>query len=77
MGALIEETSDGLLVRKSSLKGAEIYSHLDHRMAMSLTVAALGAVGETVINSTECIAKTFPSFFNDFLQLGANIEEIP
>lgn len=76
MGADIQETEDGLVIRQSILKGAEVYSHRDHRMAMSLAVAALGAQGETVIVSCECVAKTFPSFVRDFNALGARIEEI-
>lgn len=77
MGADIEETGDGLIIRPSSLKGAQVLSHHDHRMAMSLAIAGLGAEGETVITSTECVAKTFPSFVNSFQTLGALIEEHP
>jgi len=75
MGADIAETEDGLRIRKSSLKGAQVDSHHDHRMVMSLTVAALGAQGETVVSPVECVSKTFPSFLRDFNVLGANIEE--
>jgi 3-phosphoshikimate 1-carboxyvinyltransferase len=74
MGANITETEDGLIIEKATLKGADLFSHHDHRMAMSLAIAALGAVGETRISSIECVAKTFPSFVEDFNRLGANIE---
>jgi 3-phosphoshikimate 1-carboxyvinyltransferase len=73
MGANITESEDGLEIRQSSLKGAEVQSYNDHRMAMSLVVAALGAEGKTVISSIECISKTFPTFMRDFNMLGANI----
>lgn len=76
MGADIQETEDGLIIRKSALKGAEVSSHHDHRMAMSLAVAALGAEGETTISPCGCVDKTFPSFVKDFNKLGALIEEI-
>lgn len=76
MGADIHETEDGLIIRKSNLKGAEVFSYHDHRMAMSLAVAGLGAQGETVIAPCECVDKTFPSFVKDFNDLGANIKEI-
>ena len=75
MGADIAETEDGLRIKKSPLKGAQLHSHGDHRMVMSLSVAALGAAGETTISSVECISKTFPTFRPDFLALGAPIEE--
>lgn len=76
MGAEITETGDGLKIRKSSLQGAALNSHEDHRLAMSLAVAGLGAKGETAISSVECVAKTFPTFIRDFKALGAEIEEI-
>ncbi|MES2345089.1 MAG: 3-phosphoshikimate 1-carboxyvinyltransferase [Chlamydiota bacterium] len=76
MNANIKETEDGLIIEKSVLQGADVFSHHDHRMVMSLTVAALGAIGETRISSTACVAKTFPSFVIDFNALGAKIEVI-
>ena len=45
MGAHIEETNDGLLIEGSPLQGAEVMSYGDHRMALSLAVAGLGATG--------------------------------
>lgn len=76
MGGDIQEIDDGLYIKKSSLKGAHVHSYGDHRMAMSLVVAALGAVGETVISSVECVSKTFPTFVRDFNALGANIRPL-
>lgn len=76
MGGDITETADGLIIRKSPLQGAQLDSHNDHRMAMSLAVAALGAKGKTSINSVECISKTFPSFAQDFISLGAPIKPL-
>jgi 3-phosphoshikimate 1-carboxyvinyltransferase len=77
MGAHISETKDGLIIRKSPLIGASLDSHQDHRMAMSLTVAAMGAAGPSTIRHTECIAKTYPTFRNDFSSIGAIIQEEP
>lgn len=73
MGASIEETKDGLKIRGTELKGASLSSHHDHRMAMALTVAALGAYGESTISSVECIAKSYPTFIEDFKRVGAPI----
>lgn len=76
MGAHIEETEDGLKIQKSNLHGADLHSYHDHRMAMSLSVAALGAKGDSKIHAVECIAKTYPSFARDFAELGAEIEVV-
>ncbi|NGX43016.1 MAG: 3-phosphoshikimate 1-carboxyvinyltransferase [Chlamydiae bacterium] len=74
MGAQILETEDGLIIRGAKLHGAEVESHRDHRMAMSLTVAALGATGATTVNDVACVSKTYGSFAESFQKMGANIE---
>lgn len=73
MGADITETPDGLHIRKSDLTGTCVHSHHDHRMCMSLAVAGLGAKGETIISSVDCVSKTFPTFLHDFNALHADI----
>lgn len=74
MGAHIEERPDGLIIQESSLKGAPLFAHQDHRVALSLSVAALSAKGSSVLSGTEGIAKTYPTFIEDFKQIGASIE---
>jgi 3-phosphoshikimate 1-carboxyvinyltransferase len=73
MGARIEEKPDGLVIHQSELHGAELSSHHDHRIAMSLSVAALGAKSASVVQGIECTAKTYPSFYDDLLKAGAKI----
>ncbi|MBO4230490.1 MAG: type I 3-dehydroquinate dehydratase [Bacteroidales bacterium] len=50
------------------LKGGEYTSFHDHRMAMALTVASLGADGPIIIDDTDCVAKSFPAFFDTWRQ---------
>jgi len=76
MGADIDETADGLIIRPASLHGAEVESHGDHRMAMSLAAAALGARGNSLIRSVKCVSKTYPAFVRDFNHIGAAIQEV-
>jgi 3-phosphoshikimate 1-carboxyvinyltransferase len=64
MGADVEEFDDGFRVSRSYLKGAEIDSFGDHRIAMAFAVAALLAKGETFINGAECVEVSFPNFFD-------------
>ena len=63
MGADVTEYDDGLRVGCSKLKGAEIDSFGDHRIAMAFAVAGLFASGETTIIGAECAAVSFPGFF--------------
>jgi len=70
MGADIEEKEDGFVVNgPTSLQGAVCESYHDHRIAMSLAVAALLAEGKTVIRNSECIDISFPGFENTLQKL--------
>jgi 3-phosphoshikimate 1-carboxyvinyltransferase len=73
MGARIEEQEDGLIIHPSTLHGAQLNSHNDHRIAMALSIAALASKGESRIDDTECVAKSFTSFFEDLKSVGADI----
>jgi 3-phosphoshikimate 1-carboxyvinyltransferase len=66
MGADVEEFPDGLRVAGRSagqLHGAKVDPRGDHRIAMALSVAALGAKGDSVIRDAECVGVSFPEFF--------------
>jgi len=70
MGADIEEREDGFIVKgPSKLQGAICESYNDHRIAMSLAVAALLAEGKTIITNSECIDISFPGFKNTLQKL--------
>jgi 3-phosphoshikimate 1-carboxyvinyltransferase len=87
MGASVEEYPDGLRVEgrargagaaASKLRGAKVDPQGDHRIAMALAVAALGAEGDTVIKDSECVGVSFPDFFKTLerLRCGENQEDL-
>jgi 3-phosphoshikimate 1-carboxyvinyltransferase len=62
---LIEETEDGMVIQGiASLAGGKVTSFGDHRIAMSLSVAALVCRGEVQIDDVSCVATSFPGFFD-------------
>lgn len=70
MGADVEATEDGMIIHGgSSLQGAIIDSHQDHRVAMSFAVAALAAEGETEIRDASCVSISYPEFYQDLASL--------
>jgi 3-phosphoshikimate 1-carboxyvinyltransferase len=72
MGAQVEEFADGLRVEGRSagkLRGAKVDPQGDHRIAMALAAAALGADGDTVIRDADCVAVSFPDFFETLERL--------
>jgi 3-phosphoshikimate 1-carboxyvinyltransferase len=76
LGAQVTEESDALVVRQSDLTGAVVQGHGDHRVVMALALAGMVARGETIIEGAEAAEITYPSFREDFVNLGADIEEI-
>ncbi|MBG7607355.1 MAG: 3-phosphoshikimate 1-carboxyvinyltransferase [Verrucomicrobia bacterium] len=63
MGVDVEEFEDGMIVHGcKKLKGAQIESHGDHRIAMAFAIAGLFASGETVIHGADCINTSYPGF---------------
>jgi 3-phosphoshikimate 1-carboxyvinyltransferase len=65
MGAQVEEQEDGLKIPGGQqLRGAEIDSLGDHRIAMAFAVAALRAEGETRIRGAEAAVISYPGFFD-------------
>lgn len=71
LGGSVDEHIDGFTVHGGRpLRGAPASSHGDHRIAMSLAVAALGATGPTDILGAEAVAISLPAFFRE-LERGA------
>lgn len=77
LGAKIIEKEDGLVVTgvEKLQGGVEVWSHKDHRIAMTLAIASTRCEEPIVINDYECIAKSYPNFFEDFKALGGNVHE--
>ena len=72
LGARIEELEDGFRVQGGApLAGTAVESHGDHRIAMVLSVAALGAVGVTEVLGAEVVSISLPRFFPE-IERGAS-----
>lgn len=70
MGARVTELPDGLeITGGTSLTGTEVDSHADHRIAMSLAIAALNATGTTTIHGAEAAAISYPDFVTTLEQV--------
>lgn len=54
---------DTMRVWGGKIRATEVESHNDHRIAMSLAVAGLCSDGAMVIHGAECVAKSYPDFF--------------
>ena len=73
MGVRIVIEDDTMIIHGGIVKGADVHSHHDHRIAMACAVAALGANSETIIEEAYAVKKSYPDFYNDLKSLGANV----
>jgi len=74
LGAKIEPLPDGMVIYGGRpLSGAEVDSHFDHRLAMSLAVAGLIAKGETTIKHAQVAQVSYPAFWQTLYQRQAKI----
>lgn len=65
LGAKVEEVPDGLIIQGGSpLRGNEVDSFGDHRLAMAMVMAGLSAQGETTVQDANCINTSFPGFMD-------------
>lgn len=69
IGAIVEEGKDFLSITPPVFfKLAEIETYNDHRIAMCFSLICLSGTSVSILNP-QCIAKTFPSYFEKFLKI--------
>lgn len=74
MGVTIDLEDDLMVIHGGGIvKGADVHSNHDHRIAMACAVAALKADSEMVIEEAQAIKKSYPDFYNDLKALGADV----
>lgn len=78
LGANVSESENEMYFEGvSSLVGSdELYTHNDHRIAMSLAVASTICSLPLVIDGAECVKKSYPHFWDDFRKLGGDFDVI-
>ncbi|MDR2466987.1 MAG: 3-phosphoshikimate 1-carboxyvinyltransferase [Prevotellaceae bacterium] len=69
IGATVETDGDYMIVGESRTHGATVDSHNDHRIAMSLAVAALACESAVTVENSECVNKSYPEFWRDLQNL--------
>ena len=76
LGAEVIEEADRLIIRgRETLPGgATVDSHNDHRIAMMAAIAATRCEKPVTVTGAECVAKSYPNFWEDYERLGGKIE---
>ena len=70
LGGTVRELPDGLIITgQPALAGGSVDASGDHRIAMSAAVAACGCTQPVTVCGSECVAKSYPAFWEDFTAL--------
>ncbi len=76
VGGRVTELPDGLIIEGvESLTGGEVPDFNDHRIPMAMAIASTRCTGPLVIRGAQCVAKSYPDFFEVFESLGGTFEE--
>jgi 3-phosphoshikimate 1-carboxyvinyltransferase len=74
MGVTIDLDGDLMIIHGGRpVKGADVHSHHDHRIAMACAVAGLKATSEMVIDEAQAVNKSYPDFYEDLKKLGTDV----
>lgn len=74
LGANVSSSYDKMkFVGVDSLHGAVVDAHKDHRIAMALAIAGTICDSDVTILNAECVSKSYPNFFEDFVSLGGRV----
>ena len=74
LGGRAEERPDGLVIEgRPFLEGGEVPGYNDHRIVMSMAVAALGCRGPVTIGDAGSVRKSWPAFFTDYQRIGGAV----
>lgn len=77
MGAYIEEHPDSLTIhgKESLAGGVTVDSWNDHRIAMMAAAAATKCKAPITITNAQCVRKSYPGFWEDYIALGGRIQK--
>ena len=77
VGGNVTELPDGLVIEgRDSLRGGEVPDFNDHRIPMAMAIASTRCTEPVIIRGAQCVAKSYPDFFEVFGSLGGSFEEV-
>lgn len=76
LGGKAEVKEDSILVTGSPLHSGTVSGYNDHRIVMSMAIAALGASGPVTVQGVQAVRKSYPNFFEDYEKLGGNCHAV-
>ena len=74
LGGQAEPTKDGMIIKgRTSLSGGNVSCYNDHRIAMMIGALSVFCSNDIIVEGHECVAKSYPQFWDDFSALGGKL----
>lgn len=76
IGGIVEEKGQGLIIKGTKFfTGGIVESWNDHRIAMAMAIASIKCKNPLIIKNADCVNKSYPNFWKDFMKVGGEIVE--
>jgi len=75
-GITIERDNDELIIHPGKTKPCRIDPHGDHRIVMAAAILGCAGSAEIEIINAECVAKSYPTFFDDLESIGGIVDKV-
>jgi 3-phosphoshikimate 1-carboxyvinyltransferase len=76
-GIIIERENDELVIHPGKIKPCRIDPHGDHRIVMAAAILGCAGNSEVEILNADCVAKSYPAFFDDLTSIGGLVDKVP
>ena len=75
LGVKIDLENDRMIIHGGKVRSGSIHACNDHRIAMAAAIIGIKANGIIEIEGSDCVSKSYPDFFDDYLKMGGVINE--
>lgn len=75
LGVRIDLENDQMIIHGGRVEAGSVHSSNDHRIAMAAAIAGVKAAGKVEITGSDCVSKSYPHFFDDFIKMGGTADE--
>lgn len=75
MGIDLQMKDGTMEIKGGDIQGGVVQSHADHRIAMAMAVLGINAKNPIIIEGTDCVNKSYPTFFEDLASIGGKVDE--
>lgn len=75
LGVKIDLINDQMIIHGGRVRTGSIHAFNDHRIAMAAAISGIKADGKIEISGSDCVSKSYPNFFDDYLKMGGVINE--